>query len=144
MTPFDLCCIITKVNYLKENSDFMNEILFTTMLYDFYGELITKKQKEIFELYYLNDFSLNEIATEFNISRQAVLDSIKRTKNSLIQYEEKLSLISKYIKQKECINKIINELENINSSQSLNNKFNNNFNNDFIENLKNNLSSLLD
>lgn len=114
----------------------MNEILFTTMLYDFYGELITKKQKEIFELYYLNDFSLNEIATEFNISRQAVLDSIKRTKNSLIQYEEKLSLISKYIKQKECINKIINELENINSSQNLNNNF--------IENLKNNLSSLLD
>lgn len=114
---------------------FMDKILFLTMLFDFYGELITKKQKDIFELYHLNDFSLNEIASEFNISRQAVLDSIKRTEKSLMQYEEKLSLVAKYTKQKENINKLINKLENINSSQSLNN---------IINDLKNDLSNLLD
>ena len=61
----------------------MDKILFFTMLYDFYGELLTDKQKEIFELYHLNDYSLYEIGSQFNISRQAVLDSIKRTEKSL-------------------------------------------------------------
>lgn len=110
----------------------MDKLLFLTMLYDFYGELITKKQKEIFELYHLNDFSLNEIADELNISRQAVLDSLKRTEKSLMQYEEKLLLVHKYIKQKENINKLIIKLENIYSSQGLNRELLNDLKNDLI------------
>ncbi len=97
----------------------MDKILFLTMLYDFYGELLTKKQKDIFELYYLDDFSLNEISDQFKISRQAVLDSIKRTEKSLIKYEEKLCLLSKYEKRKENIEKLINKFENIYSSKEL-------------------------
>lgn len=97
----------------------MDKILFLTMLYDFYGELLTKKQKDIFELYYLDDFSLNEISDQFNISRQAVLDSVKRTEKSLLKYEEKLCLVSKYEKRKENIEKLINKFENIHSGKEL-------------------------
>ena len=69
----------------------MDKILFLTMLYDFYGELLTDKQRETFELHYLNDLSLFEISSQYDISRQAVLDSLKRTEKSLLHYEEKLS-----------------------------------------------------
>lgn len=109
----------------------MDKILYITMLYDFYGELLTKKQKEIFELYYLDDLSLNEISSQFNISRQAVLDSVKRTEKILNNYEEKLFLVSKYINRKKIIDKLINKLENIYSG------------NDF-DNIKLDLQSLLD
>lgn len=97
----------------------MDKILFLTMLYDFYSELLTKKQREIFELYHLDDFSLNEISDQFKISRQAVLDSVKRTEKSLLKYEEKLCLVSKYEKRKENIEKLINKFENIHSSKGL-------------------------
>lgn len=88
----------------------MDKILFLTMLYDFYGELLTDKQKNMFELYHLNDLSLNEISIEFGISRQAVLDSVKRTEKLLIQYEDKLFLIDKYTHRKKIIQEIINKL----------------------------------
>ncbi len=117
----------------------MDKILFLTMLYDFYGELLTDKQKEIFELYYLNDLSLYEISSEYNISRQAVLDSIKRTEKSLLHYEEKLSLIEKYLNQRKIINKTINDIENIISNNSLNQD-----NISSLSDIKQSLSSLLD
>lgn len=117
----------------------MDKILFITMLYDFYGELLTDKQKEIFELYHLNDYSLYEISSELNISRQAVLDSIKRTEKSLLHYEEKLSLIEKYLNQQKIVDKIINNIENITSNNSLNNDLKSS-----LTDIKNCLSCLLD
>ncbi len=117
----------------------MDKILFLTMLYDFYSELLTNKQKEIFELYYLNDLSLYEISSEYNISRQAVLDSIKRTEKSLLHYEEKLSLIEKYLNQRKIIDKTINDIENIISNNSLNKS-----NIELLYDIKQSLSSLLD
>lgn len=63
-----------------------------SMLYDFYSELLTKRQKEMIDLYYHHDLSLGEIADEYGISRQAVYDSIKRTEKILHNYEEKLNL----------------------------------------------------
>lgn len=116
--------------------DFMDKILFLTMLYDFYGEFLTEKQKNIFELYHLNDFSLNEISSEYKISRQAVLDSIKRTEKSLIEYENKLFLIEKYNKRKKYIEEITNKIESLNSQSVINNSF--------INELKKDLSLLLD
>lgn len=117
----------------------MDKILFLTMLYDFYGELLTDKQKEIFELYYLNDLSLYEISSQYNISRQAVSDSIKRTEKSLLHYEEKLSLIEKYLNQRKVIDKTINNIENIISNDGLNQS-----NISLLNDIKNSLSSLLD
>ncbi len=100
------------------------DILKTTLLYDFYGELLTEKQKEIYELFYQNDMSLSEIAAELDISRQAVRDQLKRTEKILSEYEEKLMLVEKFMANKNSagrIRKLIDELENKNelSSESL-------------------------
>lgn len=61
----------------------MDEILHLTLLYDFYGELLTEKQKQVFDLHYQDDLSLSEIGEELSISRQAVRDQLKRTEKSL-------------------------------------------------------------
>ena len=65
-------------------------------LYDFYYSLLTPKQQCYMSLYYLDDFSLGEIAEEYDISRQAVYDNIKRTETMLEEYEEKLLLFQKF------------------------------------------------
>lgn len=65
-------------------------------LYDFYQSLLTPKQRSYMSLYYLDDFSLGEIAEEYDVSRQAVYDNIKRTEQMLEQYEEKLLLFQKF------------------------------------------------
>ncbi|MBA4536197.1 putative DNA-binding protein [Bacillus aquiflavi] len=65
-------------------------------LYDFYQSLLTEKQQSYMSLYYLDDYSLGEIAAEYNVSRQAVFDNIKRTELMLEEYEEKLLLFTKF------------------------------------------------
>ncbi len=79
----------------------MDKVLEITLLYDFYGELLTEKQRNVIELYYLDDYSLNEIGDRYGITRQAVHEMIKRTEKILMQYEEKLLLVDKFLKQKE-------------------------------------------
>lgn len=64
-------------------------------LFDFYQSLLTQKQRSYMSLYYLDDLSLGEIAEEFDVSRQAVYDNIKRTEAMLEEYEEKISITSK-------------------------------------------------
>lgn len=75
-------------------------------LYDFYQSLLTPKQKSYMSLYYLDDYSLGEIAEEYEISRQAVYDNIKRTETMLEQYEEKLLLFDKFQKRQKLIQKL--------------------------------------
>ncbi|KAB7708026.1 putative DNA-binding protein [Bacillus aerolatus] len=65
-------------------------------LYDFYHSLLTNKQRSYMSLYYLDDFSLGEIAEEYEVSRQAVYDNIKRTEAMLEEYESKLLLFKKF------------------------------------------------
>ena len=77
----------------------MDDILQLTLLYDFYGELLTEKQKQVYELHYQNDLSLTEIGEELSISRQAVRDQLKRTEKILLDYEEKLQLVSRFQKK---------------------------------------------
>ena len=64
----------------------------TNLLFDFYGALLTKRQKEFVKLYFCDDLSLGEIAQRFRISRQAVYDTLKKARESLEEYEKKLSL----------------------------------------------------
>ena len=90
------------------------DILKVTLLFDFYGELLTDKQKETYEMYYLNDLSLSEIAGELDISRQAVRDQIKRTEKILQGYEDELKLVDKFMNNKKSackIRSLIDELE---------------------------------
>ena len=82
----------------------MDDILQLTLLYDFYGELLTEKQKQVYELHYQNDLSLTEIGEELSISRQAVRDQLKRTEKILQDYEEKLQLVSRFQAQKKGYN----------------------------------------
>lgn len=65
------------------------------ILYDFYGNLLTQKQKDVFSLYYSENMSLAEIADEFQISRQAVHDTLKNAESALEGYESALELIKK-------------------------------------------------
>ena len=84
----------------------MNKIYEETLLYDFYGELLTDVQKEVFEEVVLNDYSLAEVAADRGITRQAVHDQVRRTKNILQGYEEKLGLVRKFINIKTELEKI--------------------------------------
>jgi len=76
-------------------------------LFDFYQALLTDKQRSYMQLYYLDDLSLGEIAEEYNISRQAVYDNIRRTEAMLEEYEEKLNLLSKFEKRQETIEQLL-------------------------------------
>ena len=98
----------------------MDKLLEITLLYDFYGELLTDKQKSVMELYYLDDFSLHEIAAEHGITRQAVLDMLKRTEKLLGQYEQKLGLVAKYLEQKERLVQITDKLKGVIRKSGLN------------------------
>ncbi|API79237.1 putative DNA-binding protein [Staphylococcus argenteus] len=65
-------------------------------LFDFYQSLLTNKQRNYLELFYLEDYSLSEIADTFNVSRQAVYDNIRRTGDLVEDYEKKLELYRKF------------------------------------------------
>lgn len=66
------------------------------ILYDFYGELLPKKQREIFGLYYEDDYSLSEIGASLGITRQGVHDFLRRGELRLNEYEDKLGLIKRF------------------------------------------------
>ncbi len=84
----------------------MNGILEQALLYDFYGELLTDHQKEIYEQFVLEDLSLSEIAESAGISRQGVHDLIKRCNKILEGYEEKLHLVEKFMAVKDKVQQI--------------------------------------
>ncbi len=91
----------------------MDKLLEITLLYDFYGDLLTDKQKSVVELYYLNDNSLHEIADEYGITRQAVMDMLRRAEKLLRQYEEKLGLVGRYTMQKKRLSDMTEKLNEL-------------------------------
>ena len=94
----------------------MEEILEQALLYDFYGELLTEHQKEIYEQFVLEDLSLGEIARDAGISRQGVHDLIKRCNKTLQGYEDKLHLVEKFLTVKakvQHMNQIIDSYESM-------------------------------
>jgi predicted DNA-binding protein YlxM (UPF0122 family) len=83
------------------------------LLFDFYGQLLTVKQIEIVDMYYNNDLSLGEISEQKGISRQGVYDTLKRAEKTLYQYEEKLGLVDRFLKQKQNMQKTIEMLDEL-------------------------------
>ncbi|MCI1923050.1 MAG: putative DNA-binding protein [Lentilactobacillus buchneri] len=75
-------------------------------LFEFYEPLLTKKQANYIQLYYADDFSLGEIAEEYEISRQAVYDNIRRSEKILQQYEDKLNLYHSFIERNDKLDQI--------------------------------------
>lgn len=100
----------------------MEDRIKTSILLDYYKELLTEKQKDIMELYFNQDLSLAEISELTNTSRQAIYDIIKRCNKLLIDYEDKLKLMKKSDKiksDKELIIKKINRLQEENNDKQI-------------------------
>lgn len=90
------------------------------MLFDFYGDILTAKQKELFDLYYNADLSLAEISEHMGITRQGVRDGIMRAEHALRATEEKLGLVAKYGETQselERLADIVWELRSINNAR---------------------------
>jgi predicted DNA-binding protein YlxM (UPF0122 family) len=83
------------------------------MLFDFYQALLTDKQQTFLRCYYQDDFSLGEIASEFEISRQAVFEHIKRAEHMLEEYEQKLRLLARDIEHRELVERLQSEIDQI-------------------------------
>lgn len=82
-----------KIESIAENS----------LLYDFYGQLLSKRQQEVMALYHEENLSLSEIAEEFGISKQAVHDTLKKAEQALNEYEAKLGLMARLMKSKDAV-----------------------------------------
>ena len=76
----------------------MEKFVEQTLLYDFYGELLTERQQQVYESVVLEDYSLSEVAEDLGISRQGVHDMIRRCNHTLEEYEEKLHLVEKFLR----------------------------------------------
>ena len=84
----------------------MEMIVRRALLFDFYGELLTEHQKDIYSDYVLNDLSYSEIGANEGISRQAVYEIIKRCDSILEDYEDKLKLVDKFLDTNDRISRI--------------------------------------
>lgn len=86
-----------------------------SLLLDFYGDILSERQKNMLEMYYNEDCSLSEIAENFSISRQGVRSVLKKGETILVEMEEKLQLATRFLKMRNKSTEIASELELINS-----------------------------
>ncbi len=96
-----------------------------TMLYDFYGDLLTDRQKDFYDMYHNEDLSLAEIADEHNITRQGVRDVLMRAETSLEEIENKTGLIARYLSIYKGIDSLevtIQQVETLNNTDLHNSK----------------------
>ena len=87
----------------------MEKFVEQTLLYDFYGELLTERQQQVYESVVLKDYSLSEVAEDLGISRQGVHDMIKRCNHTLEEYESRLHLVEKFL----CIRKQVQKIKEL-------------------------------
>ena len=84
----------------------IDDITQASLLYDFYGQLLPKRQRQVTDLYHEENLSLSEIAEEFGISRQGVHDALKNGEKALNEYEEKLGLVEKFQRSSDAVKRI--------------------------------------
>ena len=84
----------------------MEKFVEQTLLYDFYGELLTERQRQVYTSVILEDYSLSEVAEDLGISRQGVHDMIRRCNHTLEEYEKKLHLVEKFLNIRSQVKKI--------------------------------------
>ncbi len=85
----------------------MDKVVYLNILFDYYGELLTEKQKKYFKDYYFNNLSLSEIAENEKVSRNAIYKQIKEAENKLNYYEN----ILKQYQNSQKIKQIIQNLD---------------------------------
>ena len=95
----------------------LEERVYLSMLYYFYGALLKENNRRIFEAYIQEDYSISEIAEEMEISRQAVHDAVKRITKQLKGYEEKLGLLERFERQRDEMKRLHECLQEMNISE---------------------------
>ncbi len=90
-----------------------DEVTKASILYDFYGELLSKRQREVITFYYEDDLSITEISENLCISRQGVHDALKNAEKSLAKYEQKLGLVAKLEDMRNAVQKIDKKIDTI-------------------------------
>lgn len=109
-----------KLLVIKYGDRMLQKILRITLLYDFYGALLTEKQRQCIEMHYLNDLSLAEIAEYFQVSRQAIYDILKRAVDILENYEQKLCLVERFENSRIILQQVSELLESYSCNESVN------------------------
>lgn len=94
LTPAPVCDNLPKVIVMEEKVE-------QAYLYDFYGELLNRHQRKLYEAFIFQDLTLSEIADEEGISRQGVHDVIRRCTKTLADYEAKLHLVERFLSVKQ-------------------------------------------
>lgn len=84
----------------------MEKIVEQTLLFDFYGELLTSHQREVYEDVVLGDLGYSEAAQEYGVTRQGIHDLVKRVDRQLAGYEEKLHLVDRFLKIRKEVGRI--------------------------------------
>lgn len=102
----------------KKNDSQMQERIELSMLYDFYGALLKENQRRMFEASVLEDYNYSEIAEDEGISRQGVYDAIRRASRQLREYEEKLGLVARFVRQKEQVKEMHHILQQMSGSMT--------------------------
>ena len=93
------------------------ETLYRTMLLDYYGALLTDRQREYYDLHYNEDLSLNEIASQSGTSRQAVWDAVRRADAVLREFEEKTGFMEKSLTRRKILVELTTEAESLPAGQ---------------------------
>ena len=91
----------------------MEELVRAGLLYDFYGGLLTEKQRQTLELYYLENWSLAEIAAAGGVSKQAVHDLLHRSERLLEDFEAKLGLLQRFMEQQTVLQQVSAKLQQV-------------------------------
>ena len=96
-----------------------NQTYRMTLLFDFYGDVLTERQKEFYDLYYNEDLSLAEIAENYGISRQGVRDVIVRAEGIMTDLEEKTGIIKRFKAMQPHVQAICDSVDTLLASPTL-------------------------
>ncbi len=105
--------LLSSENTCQVNKMKIDDITRQSLLYDFYGALLSERQKQVMGLYHEENLSLAEIADEFGISRQGVHDALQKAEKSLEVYEAKLGLVKKFDKTTIAVSDIDSRIERL-------------------------------
>ncbi|MEG0320703.1 MAG: YlxM family DNA-binding protein [Oscillospiraceae bacterium] len=114
-------CIVKYIDFTQQHVEVVtlkNQAYRMSMLFDFYGEVLTDRQKEFYDLYYNEDLSLAEIAENYNISRQGVRDAIVRAEGILTDLEDKTGIIRRFKLNQEELLKLELQLDEVTGTVS--------------------------
>ncbi len=105
------CCALHPHSCMLTENDMITDALRYSLLLEFYGALLTERQYELVDYYHNDDLSLSEISELTGITRQGVRDGLKKARQMLVTYEEKLGMYEKYTAREEAYNSLKEKLD---------------------------------